>query len=84
MLPPRQKILVAEDSLSQRVMISRHLRKWDYDVLEASDGLEALSLFRRESPSIVVTDLDMPGIDGFRLIEAIYGKGRSSEPHLSS
>lgn len=72
-MPPltHQKILVAEDSLSQRVMISRHLRKWDYDVLEASDGLEALSLFRRESPPIVITDLDMPGIDGFRLIEAI-------------
>lgn len=71
MLSPLQKILVAGDSLSRRVMNSRHLRKWDYDVLEASDGLEALSIFRRESPSIVVTGLDMPEIDGFRPIEAI-------------
>ena len=72
-MPPltHQKILVAEDSLSQRAIISRHLRKWNYDVLEASDGLQALSLFRRESPPIVITDLDMPGIDGFRLTEAI-------------
>ena len=66
-----QKILVAEDSLSQRMMISRHLRKWEYDVVEAIDGAEALAVFRNESPAIIITDLDMPEMNGFQLIEAI-------------
>ncbi len=68
---PRQKILVAEDSLSQRMMISRHLRNWEYDVLEAADGVEAFTVFRELSPAIIITDLDMPGMNGFQLIEEI-------------
>ena len=68
---PRQKILVAEDSLSQRMMISRHLRNWEYDVLEAADGVEAFTAFRQLSPAIIITDLDMPGMNGFQLIEEI-------------
>ncbi len=68
---PSQKILVAEDSLSQRMMISRHLRKWEYDVVEAADGVEAFAVFRNESPAIIITDLDMPGMNGFQLIEEI-------------
>ena len=68
---PRQKILVAEDSLSQRMMISRHLRNWEYDVLEAADGVEAFTAFRQQSPAIIITDLDMPEMNGFQLIEQI-------------
>ena len=66
-----QKILVVEDSPSQRLMISQHLRRWRYDVAEAADGAEALALFKSDGPSIVVTDLEMPVMDGFRLIEEI-------------
>lgn len=46
---PSQKILVVEDSLSQRMMISRHLRNWEYEVLEAADGVEAFTAFRQQS-----------------------------------
>ncbi len=52
-------------------MISRHLRKWEYDVVEAADGVEAFAVFRNESPAIIITDLDMPGMNGFQLIEEI-------------
>jgi len=68
---PNQKILVAEDSLSQRIMITRHLRKWEYNVLEASNGMEAFSVFRNDNPAIIITDLDMPGMNGFQLIEEV-------------
>jgi len=53
------------------MMISRHLRKWEYDVVEAADGVEAFAVFRNESPAIIITDLDMPGMNGFQLIEEI-------------
>lgn len=75
MLPmPSQKILVVEDSLSQRMMISRHLRNWEYEVLEAADGVEAFTAFRQQSPAIIITDLDMPEMNGFQLIEEIRRK----------
>lgn len=67
----KQKILVAEDSPGQRLMITRQLEKWEYEVIEASDGAQALALFKREIPAIVVTDLDMPVMDGIKLIEHI-------------
>ena len=71
---PSQKILVVEDSLSQRMMISRHLRNWEYEVLEAADGVEAFTAFRQQSPAIIITDLDMPEMNGFQLIEEIRRK----------
>jgi putative two-component system response regulator len=71
---PSQKILVVEDSLSQRMMISRHLRNWENEVLEAADGVEAFTAFRQQSPAIIITDLDMPEMNGFQLIEEIRRK----------
>ncbi|MDI9371051.1 MAG: response regulator [Synergistaceae bacterium] len=67
----KQKILVAEDSPAQRLMLARQLKKWEYEVIEASDGAEGLTRFQVESPAIVITDLDMPVMDGIALIERI-------------
>ena len=40
-------------------------------MLEAADGVEAFTAFRQLSPAIIITDLDMPGMNGFQLIEEI-------------
>lgn len=66
-----RRILVVDDDVSLRRVLEYNLQEEGYDVITAADGEAGLSLFRKESPSLVVTDLKMPGIDGFQLLKLI-------------
>jgi len=66
----RRKILVVDDTSMFRELESLFLGKLG-DVITASSGEEGLTRARREFPDIVVTDLDMPGMDGDTLCRAI-------------
>lgn len=59
-------ILIAEDNPELRRYLSDLLGK-EYTVLTASDGRTALEIARRELPDVVLSDVRMPGMDGFRL-----------------
>jgi chemosensory pili system protein ChpA (sensor histidine kinase/response regulator) len=61
-------VLVVDDSISVRRVIVRHLRRMGLEVDEASDGLEALGRLRSRPYRLVVTDLEMPRLDGFELL----------------
>jgi chemotaxis protein histidine kinase CheA len=61
-------VLVVDDSISVRKVVARHLRGMGYDVEEVSDGLEALGRLRSRSYRLVVSDLEMPRMDGFELL----------------
>ncbi len=63
-----EKVLVVDDSISVRRVIVRQLRRLGLEVEEASDGLEALGRLRSRSYQLVVTDLEMPRLDGFELL----------------
>ena len=65
----RKKILVVEDSLTTRTMEKSILESFGYEVIASSSGEEALSLCETQSFDLLVTDIQMPGIDGFELIE---------------
>ena len=67
--PPRTVLLV-EDHVDSRAMYAEFLRL-DFDVIEAGDGIAALELIAERSPDVVVTDLALPRMDGFELIERI-------------
>ena len=56
---------MVDDSISVRRGMARQLRGLGLDVHEVSDGLEALSRLRSSSYGLVVTDLEMPRLDGF-------------------
>ncbi|MGE4293407.1 MAG: HD-GYP domain-containing protein [Desulfovibrio sp.] len=64
-------ILVVEDSRFQRKTLVRQLKGWDFDILEATDGKDGLEQFERHSPKLIITDLEMPVMDGFDLIRTI-------------
>lgn len=64
-------ILVVDDEPALRRALSRILRTHGHEVLEASDGHEALSLLREREPSLVVLDYMMPGMDGEMVLEAM-------------
>lgn len=70
--PPRAPtVLVVDDSETIRKFITFALRARNLRVVGARDGLEALELLATEPADLVITDLNMPGLDGYRLIKAL-------------
>lgn len=67
------RILVAEDDPHILRVISLWLARQGHEVLEARDGLEALDIWRNQRPDILVTDVNMPGLDGLELLDRIVG-----------
>ena len=62
-------ILAVDDSPSMRQMVSYTLEKAGYDVLVASDGVEALDIARNSEINLVITDVNMPRMDGITLVK---------------
>ena len=60
-----KKILYIEDNEDNIYMLSRWLRRQDYEVLIARDGAEGVALARSESPALVIMDLILPKLDGW-------------------
>jgi CheY-like chemotaxis protein len=63
-------VLLVEDHTDTRQMYAEFLRA-TFDIVEAADGRQALELARARPPAVVVTDLSLPGMDGFELIAHI-------------
>jgi CheY-like chemotaxis protein len=65
------KILLAEDELSVNRLLERYLRSIGFEVVSATNGREALDLYRREAPDLLLSDVDMPEMDGLELLSSI-------------
>lgn len=57
-------ILLVEDNADSRDMLRTLLQLWDFRVIEAHDGEQAIELARRESPSLILMDVKIPIVDG--------------------
>ena len=66
--------LVVDDSTSMRQMVSFTLKESGFDVIEAGDGQEALKNVAGQNVKVVVTDLNMPIMDGMTLIRELRAK----------
>ena len=67
-------VLVVDDSVSMRQMVSFTLSGAGFEVVEAGDGKEAVDkLNGGAQPNLVITDLNMPNMDGISLIKAVRG-----------
>ena len=67
-----EKILIAEDSPSMRsLIISTITSLGDYLTLEAANGFEALKILPREKVDLIITDINMPDINGLELVSFI-------------
>jgi DNA-binding response OmpR family regulator len=69
-----EKILLVEDHAPSRNNISRFLRLHSYQVVEASDGEEAMRLLGNDTIDLVVSDLALPTIHGLNLTHQIHSK----------
>ncbi len=87
-------ILVVDDEAPVREMIEDALSLAGYKTLAASDGLEALNILRSSKVDLIVSDINMPKLDGFQLLESLRLKGDNTpfvlltaskeRPHLST
>jgi len=64
-------ILAADDDVEILTLVVRQLKRLDANVLEASDGEDALKIARREKPDLIVLDVMMPGMSGWEVCRAI-------------
>lgn len=64
-------ILAVDDSASMRQMVTFTLQSAGYDVVEARDGQEALQLAQSKTFNLVLTDVNMPNMDGIALVRAL-------------
>ena len=75
-----KRILAVDDSKTMRDMVSFTLRRAGYEVVEACDGEDALGKLGGDRINLVITDLNMPRLDGIGLIKKL----RSESPYCST
>src|ERR1035437_502917 len=66
-----EKILIIDDNILIRKLLRGTLSKLGYAVLEAEDGESGLAMVRKDHPDLVITDFQMPGIDGLEVLSEI-------------
>ena len=64
-------ILTVDDSSTMRQMITFTLQGGDFDVLEAGDGVEALEVAQGKKLALIITDVNMPRMDGITLVHRL-------------
>lgn len=72
--PENTMIMVADDSKVVRIKISRALSKHNYQITLAENGVEAASKIAENQPDVLITDVEMPGMDGFALTQQLRSK----------
>lgn len=58
------RILYIDDDDSNRTLVNRVLSSYDFEVIEAADGLEGIKLAKENPPQLILMDINMPGLDG--------------------
>lgn len=64
-------ILYAEDDKDHRFMMQLYLKNTGIELIEASNGEEALQIIEQQRPDLILLDLFMPGVDGYTLMDSL-------------
>ena len=72
--PSVSTIMTVDDSPSMRMLLRSALTQLGYQVIEAEDGVHALERLEGAEPDLLITDINMPRLDGFGLIEKVRAK----------
>jgi len=73
------KLLIIDDEEGIRKVLTLSLASDGYDVVTAAVGEEGIEIFKKESPSIILTDIKMPGMDGIETLKQIKGLNPDAE-----
>lgn len=66
-----KKILIIDDSAVFRKIVSVHLKSAQFDLVEAIDGMDALNKLKSEKVDLIVSDMNMPNMDGITFIKNV-------------
>ncbi len=69
-------VLTVDDSRTMRDMLQAALSPAGFDIVQAKDGLHALEVLETCKPDVIVTDINMPRMDGYDLIGAVRTSGK--------
>src|SRR3954468_10915603 len=75
------KILIADDSKAMRMIVIRTMRQAGlegHEIFEAENGKEALELVKSKSPDLILSDWNMPEMNGIELLRALRGSGSTT------
>lgn len=72
------KILAVDDSATMRQMIQLCLSSAGFDVVTAVDGADGVEKLKESNPDVIITDINMPVMDGFEFIETVRGGQENS------
>lgn len=75
------KVLIVDDERVSRAMFKRELQKGGYEILEASDGFQALHLIHNHQIDLVTLDIDMPDMDGYQVCSWLRGEQFNRQIH---
>ncbi|MDJ1018307.1 MAG: response regulator [Paracoccaceae bacterium] len=70
-------VLAVDDSRTMRDMITLALRDEGFDIHLAEDGEHGLEVLESLAPDVIITDINMPRLDGFGFIDAVRDRGES-------
>jgi chemosensory pili system protein ChpA (sensor histidine kinase/response regulator) len=70
--------LVVDDSLTMRKVLSRLLEREDFEVVTANDGMDAIQKLQEVTPDIILTDIEMPRMDGFEFSRHVRDNVKTS------
>lgn len=76
--PSLPTVLVVDDSLTMRKVISRLLVREGYHAVTAKDGVDALQQLESIQPKVILLDIEMPRMDGFELARAVRGNAKTA------
>jgi two-component system chemotaxis response regulator CheY len=65
------RILVVEDNVDSRDILAKLLRMSGFEVVSASDGASGYAAALKETPDLIITDINMPGMDGIELLRKV-------------
>jgi two-component system chemotaxis response regulator CheY len=78
-----KKVMIVDDSVSMRQMVGYTLRQGGFEVIEAEHGADAMNRLQSCSVDLIITDLNMPVMDGITLIQSVRKQpGMKSKPIL--
>lgn len=74
-----KNVLIVEDNKTARKAIKNALLKKGFNVIEASDGIQALKLFAEQPPDLLILDLHMMGMDGLKMLSLVKTESKWKE-----
>ena len=76
------RVMVVDDSLTMRKVLSRLLEREGFEVIVAKDGIDAMQILLEVTPDVILTDIEMPRMDGFALARNVRNDTRTAKTPL--